>query len=727
MNRFNTTLTGCKHLCATAAGLSVSLGYLPAMAAAEPAEDRLTVVAEAEGAGDAGEGLFANRSRTATKSETPLLETPQSISVITRRQLDDQNVRSLNEALRYTPGVGAEQWGGVTALDQFTLRGFNYGDTGYSDIFQDGLRNTNGLLFGVQQVDPFLLERIEVLRGPASVLYGLANPGGIVALSSKLPVRQRVRHLELEGGTGHYGRAGIDLGGEVNDSGSVLYRLVATGHTANGMARDTKSKGYAIAPSIIFEPDAQNRLTLYSRFQYDPDLGVITSLPAEGTLLSNPNGKLPRDAYPGEPNHNLFRRKQASGGYEFQHAFSEDWSTTLKGRYFGETSNYDAVVLGSLNDDKRTISRSTAVSDEHYNALNFDNQLHGFFDTGEFSHEILTGIAVDHTRGHATYGSGSVTPLDIYNPQYGNAVYGPTLAYQNSRVSATQTGLYLQDQLSWRKWRATLGVRHDWSRIVNEDRLFGQNYTQSDKATTFRAGVNYLFNNGIAPYLTYAQSFQPVSGLSSEQHPFEPSRGELYELGIKYQPPGSQSLFTAAVYHLTQDKSLSTDPNNPSFQTQGGKVRSRGLELEARGALSEQLSLIGSYTLQNVEYVQGSDDRVGKTPLRVPRSFGSLWVDWQAPAGSSAEGLGAGLGGRFSDGTKGGTLNDPFPTGGYGVMDAMVRYQLDRISPSLRGGKIQLTAQNLLNRKYVAGCYSRETGCFYGAGQAVIAKLSWDF
>lgn len=728
MERTASYLAGKKITQRAVTGLSLSLLTLALQSArAQPQQNSSTITVIAQGEESHGSRLSAKESSSATKTTTPLVETPQSISVIPRQQMDDQNTRSLNEALRYTPGVASEQWGGVTAFDQFTIRGFNYSDTGYSDVFQDGLRNTNGLLFGVQQVDPFLLEQIDVLRGPASVLYGLSNPGGVIALTSKLPTRETIRHVEVEGGTKNYGRVGLDFSGAVNDSGSVLYRFVATGHLADGMQQGTKLKGYALAPSITFNPDDNNSLTLYSRFQYDPDLGVITSLPAYGTVFTNPNGKLPRDAYPGEPNHNTFSRKQSTVGYSYIHNFSEDWSTVLKGRYFGETSNYDAVIMSGLNDDMRTISRNTAVSDEHYNTLNFDNQIHGFFDTGALSHELLTGVGVDHMRGHTYYGSGSVSSLDIYHPDYGVAEFGPTALWQDSRVSSTQTGVYLQDQIAWQQWRTTVGIRHDWSKIINKDFLYGQNYEQHDQATTGRVGLNYLFNNGISPYFTWAQSFQPVAGLSRDQQPFKPSRGELYEFGVKYQPPDTTTLLSAAVYNLTQDKSLSTDPANSAFQTQGGKIRARGLELEARGALTEQFSVIGSYTLQQVKYTQDTQGREGKTPLRVPRTFGALWLDWQAPAGTEVEGLGVAVGGRFSGGTKGGTMDNQFNTGGYGLMDASIRYELDKLDSSLRGGKVQLTAQNLLDRKVVAGCYSTDTGCFWGADRQVIAKFSWDF
>ncbi|MBK0003735.1 TonB-dependent receptor domain-containing protein [Erwinia sp. S38] len=400
----------------------LSLALLPLLwANIAQGEETLNVVAQEQ---NTENGLLATSSNSATKTDTPLLETPQSVSVITRQQMDTQNVRSLNEALRYTPGVAAEQWGGVSAFDQFSIRGFNYGSTGFNDQFLDGLRMNNGLVYGFQQVDPSLLEEITVLRGPASVLYGLANPGGIIASQSKLPVAREIRHVELEAGNHQYQRGSFDLGGKVTDDGSVLYRLAGTATTREGQERGTEMRRWAIAPSMTFQPDYYNKFTLYARAQNDPKMGAQTSLPVAGTAHDNPNGKLPTDAYPGEPDHNTFSRKQAAVGYSVDHFFNDDWSTTLNGRYTSVTSNYNAVIFAGLEADQRTIDRAIAASDEHFNTLNFDNQLHGKFATGEVDHQLMLGMSWDRFTGHANYASGGVSSIDIFNPDYGQAVYG---------------------------------------------------------------------------------------------------------------------------------------------------------------------------------------------------------------------------------------------------------------------------------------------------------------
>lgn len=704
-----------------AAALIAALWSLPALS-----EDTLTVVGSS---GDA-DGLLAKSTRSATKTDTPILETPQSVSVITRKQMDMQNVHSLNDALRYTPGVAAGQWGGVSAFDQFSIRGFNYGSTGFNDQFLDGLRMNNGVVYGFQQVDPFLLEDISVLRGPASVLYGLASPGGVIAMNSKLPVAQSIRHVELEAGNREYQRGSFDFGGKATDDGRILYRIVGTADTKNGQEYGTSARRWALAPSITFLPDDYNKLTLYARAQRDPRMGAQTSLPVEGTAKYNPNGKLPTDAYPGDPHHNTFSRRQAAVGYSAEHFFNNDWSVLLNGRYSENTSKYHATIFGGLHqDDMRTIDRAQAASDEHFNTINLDNQLHGRFSTGEVDHQLLAGMSWDRFNGHANYAGGAASPLDIYDQDYRNPVYGPLQDYQNNRIMNTQTGLYAQDQLSWQKWRGTFGVRHDWSSQRNTNLMDKSDRSrQRDEATTWRAGINYLFDNGVAPYFTWAQSFQPTNSTDRNGRMFDPSRGELYEAGIKYRPTFMDAFFSIAAFNLTQDKTLATDPRFPQAFVQDGKIRSRGVELEARGQVTEQFSVIGAMTWQDVEYTQYSDrDVVGRRPLRIPSRYGSLWVNWQAPEGTAVSGLGAGVGGRFSNGTKGGTMENQFSTAGYGVMDAEVHYDLGHLLQSLKGGRVQLNVDNLTKRDYVTSCFTYSQGCFWGTGRTVVGKVIWDF
>jgi iron complex outermembrane receptor protein len=673
-----------------------------------------------------GEGIVAHSTRTATKTNTLLIDAPQSISVVTREQMDRQNVHSINEALRYTPGVATEQWGGVTAYDQLTIRGFNYGDTGVSDTFLDGLRLNNGLLYAIPQFDPFLVERVEVLRGPASVLYGLANPGGIVALSSKLPVDREIRLIELEGGNRRYGRASLDVGGRLNPEGTLLYRFAATAYTRDGLSSGTTTDRFALAPSMTWRPSAQTSLTLNATYTKDPHVGSIQSLPAVGTVFPNPHGWLPINAFSGEPNYNTFRRETATIGYKFDHAFNDSWSISSRGRYMDVASSFAQVMLAGLQPDNRTINRGTAVSQEQFRTFDTDTSLNGRFDTGPIRHDMLVGLGTEYFRGRADYGQGYASPLDIYNPVYGIATITPPFMYMDNGVRSDKLGTYLQDTMSLGRWRVTLGLRHDWSNISTTDHLWGGSFKQHDQATTFRGGALYRFDNGIAPYFTYAQSFQPMNQLSATGEPFKPTRGELYEAGIKYQPAVWPGMLSAAVFNLTQDNTLTADPNNPVLSIQAGQIRSRGIELEARLKLTEQFSFIGAYTWQDVRYTRDNSGLVGKTPLRVPNHIASAWLSWDAPQGTFF-GLGAGVGIRYNGGTYGGTMAQQFQTASFTLVDAMLSYDFGKQNAAMEGVRLQLNAQNLLNERYVAGCYSISVGCFYGAGRTVTAKLSYRF
>ncbi|PJM70465.1 hypothetical protein CV751_09575 [Achromobacter ruhlandii] len=260
-------------------------GAAQAAAAARPGDARTLPSVEVVGIAQ-DDGVVPRRSSAATRTDTPLIETPQSLSVITREQMDARNVRSVNEAFRYAPGVATESWGAVTAYDDMSIRGFSTGN-GPVDTFLDGMRLNRGVVFGGQQVDPFLLERMEVLRGPASVLYGTSTPGGVIALTSKLPREDAVRLIELEGGTSRYRRGSFDLGGKADERGSLLFRVVGTAMNSDGQLDGTWLRRRAVAPSLTWQPSAATRLTLYARYQDDPGLGMI-AVAARSTWAARP-------------------------------------------------------------------------------------------------------------------------------------------------------------------------------------------------------------------------------------------------------------------------------------------------------------------------------------------------------------------------------------------------------------------------------------------------------
>ncbi|MBN8908255.1 MAG: TonB-dependent receptor, partial [Rhodospirillales bacterium] len=315
--------------------------------------------------------------------------------------------------------------------------------------------------------------------------------------------------------------------------------------------------------------------------------------------------------------------------------------------------------------------------------------------------------------------------LDIFAPVYGQAIPHP-VPFFGSGVTSQDLGIYVQDQVSIGGFRLMVGGRYDWASIDTRNHFSpADSFDQSDRAFTFRAGLLYLFDNGIAPYFTYAQSFQPLNQLSATGSPFKPTRGELFEVGVKYQPTGFNSFMSVALYNLTQDNVLTSDPDHFGFSVQAGQIRSRGIELEAHASLTDQINLVAAYTYQDVTYTKDLSGRTGKRPTEIPNQFASVWGEWTAPEGSFA-GLGGGLGVRFV-GTTNGDLTVPLITQPYTLVDAQIHYDLGRAIPSLEGARLQVTAQNLLDERYVATCYSYEFGCTFGVGSSVIAPLAYQW
>ncbi|MBN9559330.1 MAG: TonB-dependent siderophore receptor [Alphaproteobacteria bacterium] len=671
-----------------------------------------------------GVGYVATTSRTATKTDTPILETPQSISTVTRAQMDAQNARSVNEALRYTSGVAAEQRGGTSRYDQLTIRGFNSSTAG-PDQYLDGLKLLNGTYYATQQIDPFLLERIEVLKGPASVLYGQGNPGGILALSSKLPVDERIRDVQIEGGSLGYIRGTVDFGGRLNEDGTLLYRFAGTAFSSGAQDRHTTMERIAIAPAITWQPTGDTTLTITGRYQHDPQAGSYEPVPAIGSVLFNPLGMLNMDFYAGDTAYERYNRTQAAIGYMLEHRFNDNWKFRSAGRYTNVGSLYNAVYGTSLDPDFRTLNRATAASEEHFDTVTLDNSVLGKFNTGPLAHELLIGIGWQNLRDDFDYASGAAPTLDIFAPVYGQAIPHP-VPFFGSGVTSQDLGIYVQDQVSIGGFRLMVGGRYDWASIDTRNHFSpADSFDQSDRAFTFRAGLLYLFDNGIAPYFTYAQSFQPLNQLSATGSPFKPTRGELFEVGVKYQPTGFNSFMSVALYNLTQDNVLTSDPDHFGFSVQAGQIRSRGIELEAHASLTDQINLVAAYTYQDVTYTKDLSGRTGKRPTEIPNQFASVWGEWTAPEGSFA-GLGGGLGVRFV-GTTNGDLTVPLITQPYTLVDAQIHYDLGRAIPSLEGARLQVTAQNLLDERYVATCYSYEFGCTFGVGRSVIARLAYQW
>ncbi len=667
--------------------------------------------------------VVAKTSNAATKTDTPLIDTPQSVSVVTREEMDLQDARTLGEALRYTAGIASENRGFSTRYDQISIRGFNAVDG--IDEFIDGLKLFNGAFYTTQQIDPFLLDRVDVLQGPPSVLYGQASPGGIVALTSKLPTADPIHMISLEGGSYGYIRGTVDFGGALDPNGKFLYRLAATGFTSGSQDEHTRSERVAITPSISWRPNSDNTFTIDAFYQHDPRGGGYGSLPDVGTVLADPFGRISKNTYVGDNNFEKFDRSQASIGYQFAHSFNDDWTVRSVARYANAGSDYAQVYGGALNADDRTYDRNTAASKEHFDTITLEEQVLGHFDTGIAHHTLLVGANWQNLRDSYDFYFGSAPSIDIYNPN-NNQVIPPGSLTTKESVATNQEAVFAEDQIAVGRLHLQIGGREDFSAIDTRNQLFpSSSFNQFDRAFTWRAGILYALPVGLSPYFNYAQSFQPANSVDFFGTPFKPTRGEQYEVGLKYQPTNFNAFMTAALFDLTENHVLVADPNPAHLfaSIQTGAIHSQGIELEAHAHINRELSLIAAYTYQHVVYEGDSGALAGKRPTEIPAQYFSVYGDYTFADGK-LDGLGGGLGVRHNGNTLGDQTTE-FTTSSYTLLDMQVHYDLGKFSPNLHGAALQVTAQNLLDTYYVSACYSASFGCFIGAGRNVIGRLTY--
>ncbi len=709
---------------------TVSVNSFAADTGTTKKEDTITVSAAAvpaESAWGPSPTIAAKRSATATKTDTPIEKTPQSISVVTREEMDTRQPQTVKEALDYTPSVFSTR-GSSSTYDVVSIRGFTTSSTVNTNQYLDGMK-LQGDNYSEASMDPYFLERVELLRGPVSVLYGKSHPGGVVSMVSKRPTTEPLHEIQFKMGTNNLWQTGFDFSDALDDSGEFSYRLTGLGRSQNAQQDMVKSNRYAIAPSFSWRPDDKTDFTFLSNFQSDPNAGYYGWLPRQGTVVpyvdANGNShKLPTDFNEGERDNKMSRRQQMVG-YSFAHEFNDTWTVRQNLRYTRIHTLYDSVY-GNGYIAPGQISRAYVRSDEDLSNFSVDTQAQAKFATGAVDHTLLTGVDYMRMRNDIDALYGSADPLNMSNPQYGNANVVANFPYAVINRQQ-QTGLYMQDQAEWNKFVLTLGGRYDFAKTSTFTRSSGTLAEVSDNQFTWRGGLNYLFDNGISPYVSYSESFEPVSGSTKQGKPFDPSKGKQYEAGVKYVPKDMPVTVTAAVYQLTKDKNLTVDPNDNAFSVQGGEIRSRGFELEAKAAVNANINLTAAYTYTDAEYTHDTLYQ-GKRPAEVPRNMASLWADYTFHE-TALSGFTFGAGARYVGATSsfyssGPQVNNTFNVPSYTVADAMVKYDLARFG--LPGSSVAVNVNNLFNREYVSSCY-RDYACYWGAERQVVATATFRF
>ena len=659
------------------------------------------------------DGYSAERTRSATKTDAPLAETPQAVSVIGSDQIDAQGARDLRQVMRYVSGVVPELRGNVASrYDQLTLRGFQ------PDLYLDGLKQLS-YFYTIPKTDPFLLERVEVVKGPASVLYGQTPPGGLINLVSKRPVEDQENRFYLETGNDSRLGAGFDIGGALDEDGDALYRVVATGSRRDGPQETVETSNFSIAPSLRLRLSEDTEFTLLGKYRNDPDSGSYGALPYRGTVDPLGDGsKLDRDFYDGDENFESFDRKTVQLGYEFSHWFNDSLEFRQNFRFRDAEVDYRSVYGAGLVDDE-TLARGTAASQESVNGILVDNQLLGYADTGPVEHTLLAGFDYQNLDADRYYGLGAAPSLSIADPNNDQAITPP--ARSSYDFDQDQIGFYLQDQAKLGRLTMLAGGRYDVidTTAVGPD---GTNRdTRTDRAFTGRLGALYAFDNGIAPYVSYAESFQSPATSNTAAGILDPTEGEQYEAGLKYQPPGSDALFTASAFELTRTNVPTTDPAT-QITTQTGEVRIRGFEIDGKASLASGLDLSLAAAYLDSEITSADDGTEGNEFSQTPDYTASLWLDYTQPGGAW-KGAGAGVGLRYV-GEQQVTNDNDLQVPDYTVADAALHYELGGIKPAWNGWRVALNVQNVFDKKYVSSCASPNF-CYYGYGRETTATVSY--
>jgi iron complex outermembrane receptor protein len=652
-----------------------------------------------------------NEASTAAKTDTPLVETPQSISVITRERLVVQSPLNLQEALRYTAGVYADPYGLDSRGDWAVIRG---GEE--AGQYLNGLRMVFGYNNNVRP-DPFAIEQIEVLRGPSSVLYGQGSFNGVVNLVSKKPLATQRRELSLQFGS--YGRkqAAFDLTGAIDARDNWLYRVVALGRDSGTQVDYVPDDRLLLAPSLTWRRGSATRLTVLGNFQRDEGGSSIGFFPWQGTLLPHSLGQIPTRTFIGEPAVDEYRTEQTAIGYLFEHKIGDRWAIRQNLNYsasYGSIQEFYALFAPRpvFNDDQRTINRSLYVNKESLDSPVVDTQLEARWRNGPIQHLALLGVDYQKAIFTGFTGYSDEPALDVFNPVYGNFTYPALSALPKNNQS--QTGLYAQDQIKIREhWVASLGVRKDWANSETEGDPPSR---QKDQAVTGRVGFVYLSSLGLSPYVNYSQSFQPVAGLDFYNQPFKPTRGKQVEAGVRYQPRSGNGLISLAVFDMRQRNRLTNDPANPLNSIQVGEARIRGVELDASATIFWRLNLQSSYSYIDARVSKSNGQDLGKRLPTSPAHMAKFWV----MRGFSFTGRGsltAGVGVRYTGDSWDG--DDALKTPAYTLLDAMLAYDF-------RTWRFAINAANLTDKIYLATCLSRGD-CFYGLRRTVTASLSYRF
>lgn len=650
--------------------------------------------------------LIARKATGALKIEAAVAETPLAMAIITGQRLRDFGAQTVQDSLAYTSGVFAGAYGVDSRGDWSFIRGAS------PVTYVDGLKS----LFGVYnntRPSTYSLGRVEVIKGPSSVLYGQGSTGGIINLVSKLP--KSTASQEVWGSFGSFDRkqGGIDITGPLNSSGTLLYRVVSLVKDSDSQTNFVPDDARVLSPSLTWLPTSKTRITLLSNIQ-EQNSGTSTQfLPWEGTILPSEFGQIDPSVFLSEPGFDRYDSDQDAITMFFDQVLTDQWRLVTTTRYSESSADYRSMwpsFRPTLVDGRRT-TRTAYVSDASSRAFATDIRLSGNFDTGPVSHSFVAGFDYQNatTDNDFYYGYAEGGTIDVFNPEYGFEVPDVTVS-ELPNTNTTQAGIYVNNQMRINdRWVLSLGLRQDETESKTENTASGQ----EDDAFSTRFGGMYLFKNGIAPFVSYSESFTPVTGQNAMGELFKPLEGVQKEVGLKYQPKSWRGLITASAFDIEEKNRLTADPVNPFQSVQTGEIESKGFEIEGQASFY-QVSLLASYTYNKTEVVSSNDGNQGKRIASVPEKLGSFWVNYR-PQFLPGFNMGGGIRylGKNWDGAD--LLNVPSET----LLDLQFGYAYRSLS-------FTLDIDNATDETYLSSCLIRGD-CYYGQVRTIIGTVRYIF
>lgn len=656
-------------------------------------------------------------TNSATKSAVAESKTPQVINTIAAKEIEQRHASSVNEILRYAPGVSTEVRGSTSYMSEYKIRGFNV-----DQEFYNGLQLPYNVTGNTKaRIDPLLIESVDILKGPSSVLYGGGSPGGLVNIQSKKPQKEAKTELGFNTGNRNLKEGYLDSTGQIANS-DWNYRLLGKATESDEQAHTTRYENYLVAPSVTWQPDDKTRLTIDALAQNTPSL-----TPSDPMPLSYLRSKYAdRRDYAGDE-WSGFKQRQWMLGYSFEHEFDSGWGFNQKARYFDVDTHQRSAYSTGTGSEVYQLNRFAYTTDEDLQSFNIDNQVTRTVALGDWQHHLLAGFDYQKLNSHFHYRYASSTPgIDMRNPdhsQIDNEALGLVTAQKN-RLGYQQNGYYLQDQIAFGGLNVLASLRFDDYRSVTTNYLQnGDKAWVSQDRLTKRLGALYAFENGLSPFISYSEGFAPVSPQGTlTAKDVKPTTSKQVEGGVKYLLAEYATTFTASVFNIRQKNVVTSDPGFLNYR-QTGEVESKGAELSAISRPTDNLTLIANYAYTHA--INTEDDKYqGKRPTQVPENAFNLWGDYTFDS-TPLRGLTLGAGARYTGPMEITPANDAGKLGGTTQYDLAASYRMGELAPSLEGLTLKASAQNVTNKETLT-CYDA-TNCWIGRDRTFQVGASYSF